>query len=60
MSRIINRDAVKIGQHLRSKAVGKKSAFVGEVVEVRADTVILRDAQRRRWLREWHEVETLK
>lgn len=57
MSAIINPDAIKIGDSLRSKPVGSKDWFIGEVVEINPDGVILRDAQRRRFLREWGEVE---
>lgn len=56
---IINPEAIKIGDSLRSKRVGTKDWFVGEVVEIRPEGVILRDAERRRWLREWREVQVL-
>lgn len=56
---IINRDAVKPGDFLRSKAVGKKDWFIGRVVEVRDTAVVLLDTERRRWLREWDELETV-
>jgi tartrate dehydratase beta subunit/fumarate hydratase class I family protein len=57
--RIINPTAIKIGDSLRSKPVGRKDWFVGEVVEIRGHAVVLRDAERRRWLREWSEVEVV-
>lgn len=60
MSAIINPDAVKVGDQLRSKPVGSKDWFVGEVMEVSPSAVILRDAQRRRYVRDWHEVETVE
>jgi hypothetical protein len=54
---IINPAAIKIGDSLRSKPVGDKDWFIGEVVEIRDHAVVLRDAERRRWLREFDEVE---
>ncbi|MET4341980.1 hypothetical protein [Bradyrhizobium sp. RT9a] len=57
MSSIINPDAIRIGDSLRSKPVGNKGWFVGEVVEIRDRAVVLRDAERRRWLREFDELE---
>ena len=57
MSAIINPEAIKIGDSLRSRPVGGKDWFVGEVVEIRDHAVVLRDAQRRRWLREFDELE---
>lgn len=59
MSAIINPDAIKVGDSLRSKRVGSKDWFVGEVVALKPGGVVLRDAERRRWSREWHEVEVL-
>lgn len=57
MSAIINPEAIKLGDSLRSKAVGNKGWFVGEVVEIRERAVVLRDAERRRWLREFDDLE---
>lgn len=59
MSAIINPDAVKVGDQLRSKPVGMRASFIGEVMEVNRERVILRDAERRRYVREWDEVETV-
>lgn len=56
---IINRDAVRVGHYLRSKPVGSKDWFIGEVMEVGPSAVILRDDQHRRYVREWHEVEVV-
>ncbi len=60
MTDIIDPSAIKTGDMLRSKPVGHKDWFIGEVVEIRPDAVVLRDTERRRWLREWHEVETIE
>lgn len=55
--RAVDPGSVQIGDHLRSKKVGSKDWFVGEVVELKPGAVVQRDTQRRRWLREWHELE---
>jgi hypothetical protein len=57
---IVNPESVHVGDQLRSKPVGSKDWFIGEVVEVGPDRVILRDAERRRYVRDWDEVETVK
>lgn len=59
MSAIVNPDAVKVGDQLRSKPVGTKDWFIGEVMEVGPERVILRDAECRRYVRDWDEVETV-
>ena len=57
---VINPEAVRVGDQLRSKPVGSRDWFIGEVVEVGPERVILRDAERRRYVRDWNEVETVK
>ncbi len=60
MSAIINPEAVRVGDQLRSKPVGSRDWFIGEVVEAGPERVILRDAERRRYVRDWNEVETVE
>lgn len=50
----------EIGDWARSKKVGSKKSFVGQITEKLGDDFILRDAERRRWLRTHAELVPAK
>lgn len=57
--RAINAIFVKIGDPVRSKQVGSKAAFNGEISQITASSATIRDAENKHWVREWRELESI-
>ena len=47
----------KVEDWVRSTRVGAKGSFVGKIVDISSGEYIVRDAERRRWLRKEGELE---
>jgi hypothetical protein len=47
---------MKVGDWVRSVRVGRKEEFNGEIVEILSGLFVVRDAEKRRWLREASEL----
>lgn len=47
----------EIGTWVRSIPVGIRAGFVGEIVDILNDSYVIRDAEKRRWLRTTGELE---
>lgn len=57
--RTINSTFAKIGDPVRSKQVGSKAAFNGEISQITAASATIRDAENKHWVREWDELESI-
>lgn len=47
---------MKVGDWVRSVRVGRKGEFTGQIVDVLKGAYVVRDAEKRKWLRESHEL----
>lgn len=55
--RRVNYTFAKIGDLVRSRKVGAREAFDGQIVGIKASSVVVRDDAGRDWVREWRDLE---